>query len=143
MDGKPFLVRAIIINEEKIDEMKTLVFTHGIYGCCVMNSLLLKSLSEHYRIIAYDNCNWGLNTRTDTNDTQADKSEDEAHQWIIDFMLRTFEALDEYLPEKYIISGHSWGGYLSGLYAAMRPERIDSLIMFSPAIDSPTDEEYA
>jgi proline iminopeptidase len=35
--------------------------------------------------------------------------------------------------EKLILVGHSWGGFLSALYAAEFPERVESLILISPA----------
>jgi len=35
--------------------------------------------------------------------------------------------------EKLILIGHSWGGLLSALYAAEFPERVEALILVSPA----------
>lgn len=35
--------------------------------------------------------------------------------------------------EKLIIIGHSWGGFLSSLYAAEFPDRVEKLILISPA----------
>jgi proline iminopeptidase len=38
--------------------------------------------------------------------------------------------LDE---DKLILIGHSWGGFLAALYAAEFPDRVDALILISPA----------
>lgn len=35
--------------------------------------------------------------------------------------------------EKLILIGHSWGGFLSALYAAEFPERVEKLVLVSPA----------
>ncbi len=35
--------------------------------------------------------------------------------------------------EKLILIGHSWGGFLASLYAAEFPERVEALILISPA----------
>lgn len=35
------------------------------------------------------------------------------------------------LPNKFFLHGHSYGGYLSGLYASLHPEKIAALFMNS------------
>lgn len=62
----------------------------------------------------FDNCCKGLNTKLDT--CSGLESPEAAEQWLLQFMTKTIDALD--LPEKFLISGHSYGGYLVSLYAS-------------------------
>ena len=36
------------------------------------------------------------------------------------------------LPEKFLLKGHSYGGYLSSLFACRNPERVKALFLNSP-----------
>ena len=84
--------------------------------------------------------NNGLNTRT--TETEALKGPEQAEQWNIDFMLKTMDALSDSLPEKFYLGGHSYGGYLSSLYASFKPERVEALFLISPAIESYKPDQY-
>ena len=59
---------------------------------------------------------------------------------MIDFMLKTMDALNP--PEKFYLSGHSYGGYMAALYTCMRPERVEKLFLASPAMIEPYDPAY-
>ena len=37
------------------------------------------------------------------------------------------------LPDKFLLAGHSYGGYLAAFYASQNPERVESLFCISPA----------
>ena len=43
------------------------------------------------------------------------------------------------LPQKFYISGHSYGNYLACLYASLKPERIESIFLNSPCYMNPYD----
>ena len=59
-DGRPLNVRTIMHGDL---EAPVLVMTNA-FGVSVSNMFLIfKQLSEHYRIILFDNLNMGLNTR--------------------------------------------------------------------------------
>ena len=57
-------------------------------------------------------------------------------------MLKTMDALSDSLPEKFYMGGHSYGGYLSSLYASFRPERIEALFLISPVLESYKPETH-
>ena len=48
-------------------------------------------------------------------------------------MLRAIEDWREYLGlTNFILVGHSYGGYLSGMYASWKPQHIKKLMLLSP-----------
>ena len=62
MSGKPFKVRTFYFGCEDKSK-KTLIITHGFMANVPSMLTFLKMIAEHFRVIAYDNGNWGLNTR--------------------------------------------------------------------------------
>jgi len=106
MDGKPFRVRTFYFGCEDASK-KTLVLTHGFMANTVSMISLLRLLSKQYRLIAYDNCNWGLNTRVESTSIQ---DPEVAEQWLLNFHERTIEGLDG-CPAQFFLAGHSMGGY--------------------------------
>jgi pimeloyl-ACP methyl ester carboxylesterase len=72
MDGKPFQVRVVTINEHEKGKKKTLVMHHGMFGASVVHMRILKDLADHYHVVLFDQVCWGLNTRDgkDSSSTQ-------------------------------------------------------------------------
>ena len=62
----------------------------------------------------FDNCCKGLNTKLDTCSSL--ESPEAAEQWMMDLIVKTIDALD--LPPKFLLAGHSYGGYLANLYVS-------------------------
>lgn len=87
-------------------------------------------LAKHYRVIAYDNCNWGLNTRSEVVPACSDA--EVAEKWLLEFHEKTIAGLDD-CPETFFMAGHSMGGYQFQLYASQHPEKIEKLFLISPA----------
>ena len=127
MDQKPFYVRFNVLGDAA---KPTLVLVHG-YMCNGVSPFVqwLKYLTPFYRIVVFDNCGWGLNTRL--TECSGSASPEAAELWLMDFMDKTMSALD--LPPQFYIVGHSMGGYLSSLYASQHPERIRALFCVSSA----------
>ena len=46
------------------------------------------------------------------------------------FIVKTIDALD--LPKTFLLAAHSFGSFLSCIYASKRPERVESLFLLSP-----------
>ena len=121
MNGKPFNVRVYHTDIETKTTKKTLVITHGFLGTSLAYLNIIGKLIEKYHLVLFDNICWGLNTRLSEEETP--KKEDEIEQFYFDFLEGTFNAMDEegILPEKFYLSGQSYGGYFASLYASIRP----------------------
>ena len=133
MEGKPFKVRTIYYSQPASSgsnntKKKTLVLTHGYMSNCTTFVTLMKRLAYNYDLVLFDNCGWGLNTRLDKSEGMSGK--EEAYRWIRQFICRAIDGMD--LPKTFLLAGHSYGAFLTLLYATERPERIESLFLLSP-----------
>ena len=127
MDNKPFQVRTFDIGDKTTK--KTLVLVHGYTGASVMFYQMLYTLSQQYRIVMFDHGSWGMNTRL--KECSGYESQEAADWWIQEWITKVFEKLD--LPQKFLLCGHSLGGWMCSLYASMFPDRVDGLFLISPA----------
>ncbi|GMH32785.1 hypothetical protein BSKO_00619 [Bryopsis sp. KO-2023] len=86
----------------------------------------LDSMCSLFRMHAVDWLGTGLSGRP--NFTAKTREETE------DFFLDAFETWREKTGlEKFVLMGHSMGGYLAANYALRHPERVEHLILVSPA----------
>ena len=119
-------------------EGRNVVIVHGGPGAPYIEPWTgLKPLTGTYRFHYYDQRGCGESTRPiDTfssnnyyeNMTTLDRTLGLGAQ--IADIERIRRLLDE---DKLILIGHSWGGFLAALYAAEFPDRVDALILISPA----------
>jgi pimeloyl-ACP methyl ester carboxylesterase len=78
----------------------------------------------------FDNLSFGRNPRD--GECLVDRSKPEnIDEWLIEYWERWVEQAQ--LPEKFLISGHSFGAYQAALYASRHPERIIKAFFISPA----------
>ena len=102
--------------------------THGFGSFACTFYKYLKPLSEKYRIVLFDNCGWGLNTRLD--ESWSTISSEDAEAWLSDWVGKVIESLE--LPDKFYIAAHAEGNYLMSLYASQHYERVEAFFMISP-----------
>ena len=106
-----------------------LVMLHGYMNGAMYFYRNLVGLTNHFpTIYSLDALGWGLSSRPkwslkDNSITTAE-----------DFFVESLEAWRSYHNiEKMILAGHSMGGYISVAYCERYPERVDRLILLSPA----------
>lgn len=58
------------------------------------------------------------------------KAVEESEEWFIDFLERWRQKKK---LESFVLMGHSLGGYLASSYAAKHPDRVEKLVLISPA----------
>ena len=92
MEGKPFRVRTLIYGKKE-EGKKTLCITHGYMGNSTVWTWMFKPLAENYRLVLFDHCSWGLNTRLETSESL--ESPEAAEAWIREWVLKYFNALTE------------------------------------------------
>jgi len=116
---------------------------HGFSQSAVSMYTLYKPLMEHYRIVAIDMLGFGSSSRVSLSPEMYNSVEDiDEYQvgWFEKWVNKMTE-LGE-LPEKFFLHGHSYGGYLSALFASRNPERITALFLNSPVGAEPIPKDY-
>jgi abhydrolase domain-containing protein 5 len=87
---------------------------------------LLKPLAKNFDVYCLDLPGQALSSRP--------SFEYESAEEIIDFFTDSLENWREKEGlENFHLVGHSFGGYLASFYALKYPERVDNLILLSPA----------
>jgi proline iminopeptidase len=104
---------------------ETLVAVHGGPGNSLTSILPdLEPLARNRRVIYYDQRG---NGRSDLMDDDDEKLSITKH-------IQDLEAVREHFKlDKMTLLGNSWGGLLIGYYAAAHPDRVERLILHSPA----------
>jgi pimeloyl-ACP methyl ester carboxylesterase len=86
---------------------------------------VMKTLGEHFRLIMVDMIGMGGSSRPDF-DFESYKEADK-------FLIDCFENWRAKLGlTEFILAGHSFGGYMAGIYAAAYPQYILKLLLLSP-----------
>ena len=105
--------------------------THGFGTSSCHFAPMIPELMKHFRIVLFDNLSFGMNPKTGQRLTDITKV-DLVDAWLVEYWEKFIEQL-EFLPKKFFIAGHSFGGYQAALYASKNPHRVLKLFCISPA----------
>jgi cardiolipin-specific phospholipase len=104
-----------------------LVMTHGYGGSIIMFWPVLKELAQHYHLIMFDILGMGSSSRPEFVFENAIDANDFFVEWMEKWRKNT-----GILNDKFILCGHSFGGYISGHYTKRYPQNIKKLLLLSP-----------
>ncbi len=99
-----------------------LVVLHGGPGADYRYLLGLSALSDHYRVVFYDQLGSGLSERVP------------ASQITVDSFVADLDAvIQHFSPKRPVhIVGHSWGAMLASAYAGAHPDKVDRMVLAEP-----------
>ncbi|KAJ2777550.1 hypothetical protein H4R18_005099 [Coemansia javaensis] len=112
----------------------SLVMTHGYFTGLGFYFRNYQALSQvpGWDVYAIDWLGMGRSSRPQYASKRA-ASEDERVAYAEDFFVSSLEAWRERMGiERMTLCGHSFGGYMSALYALRYPERVEKLVLVSP-----------
>jgi len=107
-----------------------LVIVHGYMNGALYFYRNLAGLANFFdTVISVDLLGWGLSSRP-----SFDRLKDDTVETAEDFFVESLESWRSTNNiEKMNLAGHSMGGYLSVAYCEKYPERVDKLLLLSPA----------
>ncbi|CAH9077779.1 unnamed protein product [Cuscuta europaea] len=122
--AEPNLINTVTFetSKKKGSPAPTLVMLHGYGGSLAQFSRNFDTLAQHFTVIAIDQLGFGRSTRPNFTC----KTTEESDAWFID----SFEAWRKAKKlTKFILLGHSLGGYVAAKYAVKYPEYVEHLIL--------------
>lgn len=105
-----------------------MVLIHGYGASAIIFWRIVKPLAERFHLIMIDILGMGASSRPEFTC----EDEHEAKEFFIGWMETWRLKMGTILEEKFLLAGHSFGGFLSGHYACRYPEKIKKLLMLSP-----------
>jgi pimeloyl-ACP methyl ester carboxylesterase len=103
-------------------DARTVVLIHGLgHWTQAAWDVLVPLLDPQLRIVAFDLPGFGASEKPDVRYDTAF------------FAAVVGAALDQVAPGRFVLVGHSLGGYIAANYAAAHPERVERLALIAPA----------
>lgn len=104
------------LNYRRKGQGQAVIVIHGLFGSLDNLGNLTKALTEHFEVIAIDLRNHGLSARSPSM----------SYQEMAQDVLALIEQLD--LKQPFIV-GHSMGGKVAMMTAALAPEQVQGLVI--------------
>ncbi|CAM6114201.1 unnamed protein product [Calypogeia fissa] len=125
VSNKPRFINTITFDKAGPDA-PTIVMVHGYGAAQGFFFRNYDALAERFRVLAIDQIGWGASSRPDFTC----KSTEETESWFVDSLeeWRKAKGLD-----KFILMGHSLGGYVCSRYALKHPEHVEHLVLVGSA----------
>jgi pimeloyl-ACP methyl ester carboxylesterase len=99
-----------------------LVMLHGFAAGIGLWTHNIKEFAQHHTVYAIDLPGFGRSSRTPFTGTTAQEAED--------YFVEALESWRKEMGlEKFVLLGHSFGGYISGCYSLRYPQHVDHLIL--------------
>ncbi|MFS7972317.1 putative 1-acylglycerol-3-phosphate O-acyltransferase [Helianthus anomalus] len=131
--NEPRYINTVTFESNK--DSPTLVMVHGYAAAQGFFFRNFDALAKHFRVIAIDQLGWGGSSRPDFTC----KSTEETEAWFIDSLEEWRKAKN---LDKFVLLGHSFGGYIAAKYALKHPEHVEHLILVGSAgFTSETDHK--
>ena len=114
-----------------------LILLHGYCGASMIYYKILLRLSERFYILMIDLIGMGRSSRPSFSYTRIDDCEN-----FFTNCLEKFREIENI--KKFVIVGHSFGGYVAGCYAIMYPQYVEKVVLLSPigVSDPPPNWDY-
>ncbi|OPY32011.1 MAG: haloalkane dehalogenase [Methanomassiliicoccales archaeon PtaU1.Bin124] len=118
-------VGGTVLNYLEKGEGPTVIFVHGVAGDYRIWKEIADPLSKHFRTIAYSRRCSNPNQNRDVQNSTVENN------------VKDLEGLVEKSGGgPVVLVGHAYGGAISALYTAKRPERVSSIVLMEPFMPS-------
>merc|ERR1711865_1164245 len=118
-------------NEHTYHQPYPLVIVHGYMNGALYFYRNVRSLAHYFdSVVSVDLLGWGLSSRPDYIKNIQDDTVQSSEEFFVD-SLEYWRAANNI--DKMVLAGHSMGGYLSVAYCEKYPQRVDRLLLLSPA----------
>ncbi|CDW71751.1 UNKNOWN [Stylonychia lemnae] len=126
-------LNTIVVDKTKDhnNEKQTMVILHGYGAAATVFYRVFKGLGENFRLLIVDLYGFGQSTRIKAEKTKLKKNIEASENYFTEPIEQWRQQMG--INEKFILVGHSFGGYVASAYALKYPQNIQKLMLLSPA----------